>query len=58
MDSSLLRQEVEDEVEGLEEGEEKVCDINNLFLQTLCEGGCGVNLGSCFPTKNFIFKNL
>ena len=55
MDSSLLQQEVEDEVEGLEEGEEKVCDINNLFLQTLCEGGCGVNLGSCFPTKNLLF---
>ena len=51
MDSSLLQQEVEDEVEGLEEGEEKVYDINNLFLQTLCEGGCGVNLGSFFSTK-------
>ena len=60
MDSSLLRQEVEDEVEGLEEGEEKVCNINNLFLQTVYEGGrgSGVSLGFCFPTKNFIFKNL
>ena len=38
MDSSLLRQEVEDEVEGLKEGEEKVCNINNLFLQTVYEG--------------------
>ena len=55
MDSSLLRQEVEDELGDLEEGEEKVCDVNNLFLQTLCEGGCGVNLGSCFPTKNLLF---
>ena len=55
MDSSLVRQEVEDEVGGLEEGEEKVCNINNLFLQTVCEGGCGVNLGSCFPTKNLLF---
>ena len=60
MDSSLLRQEVEDEVEGLEEGEEKVCNINNLFLQTVYEGvgDLGSIWGFCFPTKNLIFKNL
>ena len=55
MDSSLVQKEAEDGAEGLEEGEEKVCNINNLFLQTVCEGGCGVNLGSCFPTKNLLF---
>ena len=51
MDSSLLQQEVEDEVGGLDEGEEKVCNINNLFLQTVCEGDLGSIWGPSSPQK-------
>ena len=58
MDSSLVRQEVEDEVEGLEEGEEKVCNINNLFLQTVYEGvgDLGSIWGSASPQKILYLK--
>ena len=57
MDSPLLRQEVEDEVEGLEEGEEKVCNINNLFLQTVCDqGGVRSIWGPASPQKIYYFK--